>query len=68
MFAIKGSSRGAHEIWPRVESIKHSRANKPFIISVDACKEILYGRLKIVKPGTAISISQRLRIRSISTS
>lgn len=49
IYATKGAA-GQRPIWPRVHS--QGKNNQPlWIVGVDAAKEALYGRLKIIEPG-----------------
>lgn len=51
VWAIKGSSDSKRQIWPRRPTKKNKGGVPLFIVGVDAAKDLVYGRLRIDKPG-----------------
>jgi phage terminase large subunit GpA-like protein len=51
VFPVRGSPQGVHQIWPKIQGRHVPKEHKVFTVSVDACKEILYGRIKVTRPG-----------------
>jgi phage terminase large subunit GpA-like protein len=52
IFPTKGFAfEGTRDIWPRSAVKTHDKRSQVFLIGVSAAKELLYGRLRISKPG-----------------